>query len=113
MRSWVTTDIITHILHPRLNRQQIMQSHYLNPLFSPKSIAMFGASERVNSVGEVVFKNLISSGFKGSIYPINPKHEKIQGQKAYKTIEAIGKPVDLAVVATPAKTIPAIVEACG
>lgn len=90
-----------------------MQSHYLTPLFSPNSIAMFGASERKNSVGEVVFRNLLSAGFKGGIYPINPKHDKVQGQKAYKTIEAIGKPVDLAVVATPAKTIPAIVEACG
>ncbi|MEL0585220.1 MAG: bifunctional acetate--CoA ligase family protein/GNAT family N-acetyltransferase [Candidatus Thiodiazotropha sp. (ex. Lucinoma kazani)] len=90
-----------------------MQSHYLTPLFSPKSIAMFGASERENSVGEVVFRNLISSGFKGEVFPINPKHDKVQGQKAYKTIEATGKLVELAVVATPAKTIPAIVEACG
>ncbi|MEW7984269.1 MAG: bifunctional acetate--CoA ligase family protein/GNAT family N-acetyltransferase [Candidatus Thiodiazotropha sp.] len=90
-----------------------MQSHYLTSLFSPKSIAMFGASDRKNSVGEVVFKNLISSGFKGDIYPINLKHEKVQGIKAYKSIEAINKPVELAVVATPAKTIPAIVQACG
>ncbi|MEW8646801.1 MAG: bifunctional acetate--CoA ligase family protein/GNAT family N-acetyltransferase [Candidatus Thiodiazotropha endolucinida] len=90
-----------------------MQSHYLTSLFSPKSIAMFGASDRKNSVGEVVFKNLISSGFKGDIYPINLKHDKIQGIKAYKSIEAIIKPVELAVVATPAKTIPAIVQACG
>ncbi|MEW8202172.1 MAG: bifunctional acetate--CoA ligase family protein/GNAT family N-acetyltransferase [Candidatus Thiodiazotropha endolucinida] len=90
-----------------------MQSHYLTSLFSPKSIAMFGASDRKNSVGEVVFKNLISSGFKGDIYPINLKHDKVQGIKAYKSIEAIIKPVELAVVATPAKTIPAIVQACG
>ncbi|MGD9172080.1 MAG: CoA-binding protein, partial [Candidatus Thiodiazotropha sp.] len=90
-----------------------MQTHYLTPLFSPKSIAMFGASERKNSVGEIVFKNLVSTGFKGEIYPINPKHDKVQGKKAYKTIDAVGKPVDLAVVATPAKTIPAIVQACG
>ncbi|MCU7920152.1 MAG: bifunctional acetate--CoA ligase family protein/GNAT family N-acetyltransferase [Candidatus Thiodiazotropha sp. (ex Epidulcina cf. delphinae)] len=90
-----------------------MQSHYLTPLFSPKSIAMFGASDRKNAVGEVVFRNLIACGFKGEIYPVNPKHDKVQGQKAYKTLEAIGKPVELAVVATPAKTIPDIVEACG
>ncbi|MES9812346.1 MAG: GNAT family N-acetyltransferase [Candidatus Thiodiazotropha sp.] len=90
-----------------------MQSHYLTSLFSPKSIAMFGASDRKNSVGEVVFKNLISSGFKGEIYPINLKHDKVQGIKAYKSIEAISRPVELAVVATPAKTIPAIVQACG
>ncbi|MES9832770.1 MAG: bifunctional acetate--CoA ligase family protein/GNAT family N-acetyltransferase [Candidatus Thiodiazotropha sp. DIVDIV] len=90
-----------------------MQSHYLTPLFSPKSVAMFGASERENSVGEVVFRNLISSGYKGSIYPINPKHEEIQGIKAYKSIQEIDESVELVVVATPAKTIPAIVEACG
>ena len=90
-----------------------MQSHYLTPLFSPKSIAMYGASDRKNSVGEVVFKNLISAGFKGKIYPINLKHDKVQGKKAYKSIDAINKPVELAVVATPAKTIPAIVQACG
>jgi acetyltransferase len=90
-----------------------MQSHYLTPLFSPKSIAMFGASERKNSVGEVVFRNLTTSGFKGEIYPINPKHDKVQGLKAYKSIEDVDRAVDLAVVATPAKTIPAIVQACG
>ncbi|MES9992957.1 MAG: bifunctional acetate--CoA ligase family protein/GNAT family N-acetyltransferase [Candidatus Thiodiazotropha sp.] len=90
-----------------------MQSHYLTPLFSPKSIAMFGASDRKNSVGEVVFRNLKSAGFKGDIYPINLKHDKVQGVKAYNSIQAVGKPVDLAVVATPAKTIPAIVQACG
>ncbi len=90
-----------------------MQSHYLNPLFAPKSVAMFGASERQNSVGEVVFRNLISSGFKGEVYAINPKHDQIQGVKAYKSLADIDKPVELAVVATPAKTIPAIVEACG
>jgi acetyltransferase len=74
---------------------------------------MFGASDRKNSVGEVVFKNLISTGFKGKIYPINPKHDKVQGQKAYKTIDTVSRHIDLAVVATPAKTIPSIVQACG
>ncbi|MBV2097328.1 MAG: acetate--CoA ligase family protein, partial [Candidatus Thiodiazotropha sp. (ex Codakia orbicularis)] len=72
-----------------------------------------GASDRKNSVGEVVFRNLKSAGFKGEIYPINLKHDKVQGVKAYKSIEAVGKAVDLAVVATPAQTIPAIVQACG
>ena len=99
--------------HLKFNRLENMQSHYLTPLFSPNSIAMFGASDRENSVGEVVFRNILSCGFQGGIYPVNPKHDTVQGQKAYKTLEEIGKPVDLAVVATPAKTIPAIVEACG
>ena len=90
-----------------------MHSHYLTSLFSPDSVALFGASDRKNSVGEVVFRNLLSSGYQGQIYAINPKHEQVQGQQAYTSLEEVGKPVELAVVATPAKTIPGIVEACG
>ncbi len=90
-----------------------MPLHYLDTLFSPKSIAMFGASERQDSVGQVVFRNLMDGGFKGPIYAINPKREVVQGQPAFADLAAIGKPVDMAVVATPAKSIPAIVDACG
>jgi len=90
-----------------------MQPHYLSALFAPTSIAMFGATERPDSVGQVVFKNLLAAGFKGPVYAINPKHEQVQGQPAYPDLAAIGRPVDLAVVATPARTIPGIVEACG
>jgi acetyltransferase len=90
-----------------------MDTHYLTSLFTPQKIALFGASDRENSVGGVVFRNLVSSGFEGKIFAINPKHETVQGEKAYPSLDAIGEPVDLAVVATPASTIPAIVEACG
>jgi len=90
-----------------------MDSHYLTSLFTPNKIALFGASDRENSVGGVVFKNLLSAGFEGQIFAINPKHETVQGEKAYPSLEALGQSIDLAVVATPASTIPAIVEACG
>ncbi len=90
-----------------------MESHFLYPLFYPKSIAMFGASERVDTVGEVVYRNLLSSGFKGDVYAINPKRETVMGNTAYPDLEAIGKKIDLAVVATPATSIPSIVESCG
>jgi len=89
-----------------------MDTHYLTSLFTPEKIALFGASDRENSVGGVVFRNLLSAGFEGQIFAINPKHETVQGQKAFPSLEAIGQSVDLAVVATPAVTIPAIVEAC-
>ena len=89
-----------------------MDTHYLTSLFTPEKIALFGASDRENSVGGVVFRNLLSAGFEGQIFAINPKHETVQGEKAYPSLEAIGQSVDLAVVATPAVTIPAIVEAC-
>lgn len=90
-----------------------MNNHYLTSLFTPGSVALFGASDRVDSVGGVVFKNLLSSGFKGGIYGINPKRETVQGEKAWASLDDIEETVDLAVVATPAKSIPAIVEACG
>ena len=90
-----------------------MNSHYLAPLFTPGSVALFGASERPDSVGGVVFKNLLSSGFEGRIYAMNPKRETVQGEKAWPSLDAIGENVDLAVVATPAASIMGIVEACG
>ncbi|MGB5722629.1 MAG: CoA-binding protein, partial [Woeseiaceae bacterium] len=90
-----------------------MNTHYLTSLFTPESVALFGASDRVDSVGGVVFKNLLGSGFKGRIYAINPKRDEVQGQKACSSLDDIDETVDLAVVATPAKSIPAIVEACG
>jgi len=90
-----------------------MSKHYLTALFTPQNIALFGASDRENSVGGVVYRNLISSGFEGQIYAINPKHKNVQGQKAYPSLSSVPNVVDLAVVATPASTIPGIVEACG
>ena len=90
-----------------------MRPHYLSALFHPKSVAMFGASETPDSVGQVVFKNLLGAGFDGQIYAINPKRETVQGQKAYNTLDEIGADIDLAVVATPARTVPGIVEQCG
>ncbi|MBT8092490.1 MAG: bifunctional acetate--CoA ligase family protein/GNAT family N-acetyltransferase [Gammaproteobacteria bacterium] len=90
-----------------------MNTHYLAPLFTPESIALFGASDRPDSVGGVVFKNLLTAGFSGRIYGINPKRDEVQGQKAYRSLEDIDDTIDLAVVATPASSIPSIVEACG
>lgn len=89
-----------------------MNTHYLTPLFEPQSIAVFGASERPESVGTRVFANLLAAGFKGPLYAINPKHQLVQGQPCFPGIEVIGKPVDLAVVATPAATVPDILEQC-
>ena len=90
-----------------------MNNHYLTSLFTPESVALFGASDREDSVGGVVFKNLLNSGFKGKIYGINPRRETVQGEKAWSSLDDIEETVDLAVVATPAQSIPAIVEACG
>jgi len=90
-----------------------MGKHYLNTLFEPKSVAVFGASDRSGSVGNLVFRNMIEGDFRGEVYPINPKHDKVQGHKAYADLNSIGRPIDLAVITTPAATIPGIIESCG
>jgi acetyltransferase len=90
-----------------------MGDHYLAPLFTPQSIALFGASDRVDAVGGVVFRNLLNSGFEGRIYAINPNRDQVQGRRAFASIDDVDDTVDLAVVATPAAGVPDIVEACG
>lgn len=90
-----------------------MSTHYLDRLFAPTAIAVFGANKRANSVAGRIYDNLRNGGFEGAIYAVNPKHRKIYQQPCYRSLKAIGKPVDLAVIATPAPTIPAIIDACG
>ena len=91
----------------------MLERHYLTSLFEPKTVAVIGASERENSVGSVIFRNILDSGYKGRLYPINPKHEAIHGIAAYKSIEDIGARIELALIATRPKTVPEIVEQCG
>jgi acetyltransferase len=90
-----------------------MGKHYLSSLFAPKSVAVFGASDRPDSVGQIVFGNMLEGGFKGALYPINSKHPEVQGRRAYAAIAEIGEPVELVVIATPPQTVPGIIEDCG
>ncbi|MBO1924832.1 bifunctional acetate--CoA ligase family protein/GNAT family N-acetyltransferase [Thiomicrorhabdus sp. 6S3-12] len=90
-----------------------MQPHYLTQLFNPKSVAVFGASDREDSVGGTAFNNLLTAGFQGKIYAINPKHKEVQGQACFASLEDVGESIDLAVIATPAHTIMPIIKACG
>ncbi|MGZ8983564.1 MAG: bifunctional acetate--CoA ligase family protein/GNAT family N-acetyltransferase [Methylotenera sp.] len=90
-----------------------MGQHHLKPLFAPKSVAVFGASDRIDSVGQIVFQNMLQSGYQGALYPINPNHPEVQGCKAYSSISQIIEPVELAVIATPPQSVPDIIEECG
>jgi acetyltransferase len=90
-----------------------MGKHFLNNLFEPESVAIFGASDRQGAVGNLVFRNMIEGGFKGDVFPINLKHSTVQNHKAYPDLNSVGKPVDLAVITTPATTVPGIIESCG
>jgi len=84
----------------------------LQPIFSPKSVAVIGATEKEGSVGRTVIWNLISSPFGGTVYPVNPKRENILGIKAYPNIKDLPDQIDLAVIVTPAPTVPSIIEEC-
>ncbi|WP_455364961.1 acetate--CoA ligase alpha subunit [[Eubacterium] cellulosolvens] len=85
----------------------------LGKIFNPKSIAVIGASDDEGSVGHFLMKNLTEFGFTGIVYPVNIHKPEIFGLKAYQNVHQIGKPVDLAVIATPAKTVPEVLEQCG
>ncbi|MFH1404404.1 MAG: acetate--CoA ligase alpha subunit [Candidatus Altiarchaeota archaeon] len=90
-----------------------MPTKGLEEVFSPETIAVIGASNEEGSVGYSLMANMLGHGFKGTVYPVNIKHGSIQGVHAYKSVKDIPTKVDLAVIATPAKTVPTILEECG
>jgi acetyltransferase len=93
----------------------ILRTEKQNPLdaiFTPKSVAVIGASEKPGSVGRTLLWNLISNPFGGTVFPVNPHRHSILGIKAYPSISDIPETVDLAVIATPAPTVPAIISQC-
>jgi len=84
----------------------------LSGLFNPKSIAIIGATETEGVVGRTVVENLLASRFAGPIYPVNPRRKTVLGLPAYPNIGAIGQPVDLAILITPARTVPSVMAEC-
>lgn len=82
-------------------------------LLSPTSVAVIGASPSEGKVGHDVLKNLLTQGYKGAVYPINPKYDEILGVKAYPSIGAVPSAPDLAVIITPAPTVVGLLEECG
>ncbi len=91
----------------------MQEQHYLKSLFEPRSVAVIGASERDGSIGAVIIKNMVESGFQGKLFAVNPKHDQVQGVPCFASVEDIPQRLDLAVIATQAPTVPNIMEACG
>jgi acetyltransferase len=87
--------------------------HYLQPLLAPRSVALVGATAREGALGRIVYRNLLEAKLKGTLYPVNPKHETIFGRKAYARLADLPDKVDLAVVVTPARAVPQIVREAG
>jgi acetyltransferase len=88
-------------------------SRNLGLLFKPRSVAVIGASRDPNKVGHAILKNIIESGYKGRVYPVNPKADSVLGLTAYKSVLDIPDEVDLAVIVIPAQNVLDVMEECG
>jgi acetyltransferase len=86
--------------------------HPLNAIFEPRSVAVIGATEKPGSVGRTLLWNLVSNPFGGTVFPINPARSSVLGIKAYPSLAALPQPVDLAVIVTPAPTVPGLIAEC-
>jgi acetyl coenzyme A synthetase (ADP forming)-like protein len=82
-------------------------------LLSPRSIAVIGASATPGKVGHDILKNILTQGYKGEVYPVNPKGGEILGKKAFASLADIPGSVDLAVIVTPGATVAGLLEECG
>jgi acetyltransferase len=91
----------------------ISPRHYLIPLFEPESVALIGASEREGSIGAVLVANMLAAQYRGALYAVNPKYKRVQGVPCFDAIGEVPPRVDLAVVATPPRTVPEVIEQCG
>src|SRR6202158_4541012 len=104
------TDVSASLIKPSPSPEVYRsESHPLDRLFLPKSVAVIGASERVGSVGRSVLWNLLSSPFGGTVFPVNAKRPNVLGIKAYPTVRDLPDKVDLVVITTPADTVPDLI----
>ena len=88
------------------------QGHPLDAIFTPKNIAVVGATEKAGSVGRTLLWNLISNPFGGTVFPVNARRASVLGIKAYPNLATLPEQVDLAVIVTPAATVPGIIAEC-
>jgi len=78
--------------------------------FNPKSVAIVGASRQKGKVGYEILANMISAGYQGKIFPVNPQADSIEGLKCYPDFESIGQIPKLVIITVPAKIVPAIMQ---
>jgi len=90
-----------------------MQEHNLDRLFRPQSVAVIGASPVPGSARNSLLRVLLKHGYPGRVYPVSPTHAEVEGLKAFKTVGDLPETPDVALIITPAKTVPGIVDECG
>src|SRR3954466_10737850 len=84
----------------------------LDPFFSPRNVAVIGATEAEGSVGRTLLRNLINTPFGGTVFPVNPKRPSVLGIKAYPSVKYVPAKLDLAVIVTPAQVVPGVIGDC-
>ncbi len=99
---------VTHKIHDVLRTEE----KPLDAIFAPRSVAVIGATEKAGTVGRAILWNLITSPFGGSVFPVNPNRPHVLGVKAYPGIKDVPEQVDLAMVITPAETVPGVIRDC-
>jgi len=97
---------------PNEEQQSAPQRYGLDAMFAPGSVAVIGATSRPGTVGHAVLENLLHGKSGAKVYAVNAKHPEVLGLKTYANIRDVPGPVDLAVVATPAATVPQIIGEC-
>ncbi|MGD2119460.1 MAG: bifunctional acetate--CoA ligase family protein/GNAT family N-acetyltransferase [Chromatiales bacterium] len=90
-----------------------MSIRNLELMFKPKSVALFGASDRPDSLGARLLQNLTSSGFAGDILPVNPKYQRLNELSCYADVNSLPQTPDLAIIATPPTSVPGLVDQLG
>ncbi len=91
----------------------LSERHYLTPLFEPGAVAVIGATERAGAVGQVLVANMLGAGYRGELFAVNPKWKSVQGVPCFPAIGKVPRRIDLAVIATPAASVPDVIEQCG
>ena len=94
-------------------RETIAAVNSLKLFFNPRAVAVIGASRQRGTIGGEIFHNLLSYGFNGPVYPVNPTAEVVQSVPAYPSVEAIAGPVDLAIIIVPAAGVVEVAAECG
>ncbi len=89
------------------------KAHPLDPLFRPKSVVIVGASKTPGKIGHALLTNVLRYGFKGPVYPVNPKYDEIEDLKCYPTVLDIPGEIDLVIVAIPAESVPKVIGEIG
>ena len=88
-------------------------THPLSAALAPGAVAVIGATERAGALGRHVFSNILQGGYRGALWPVNPKHDTVLGQRCYASMEALPEVPDLIVLVTPARTVPDLIDAAG